>query len=89
MAANELPGFAFVWSNATGLRQVLDTGASYNDRVARRKGADHWLDFWSPTPCGAGFGCTAVLDVAAVRGRGPCRWKYGRRPQHVWLEWEE
>jgi len=48
VAANLLPAYTWVWHPRTGIRQVLDTGARRNDRVARRKGADLWLDFWEP-----------------------------------------
>ncbi|MEA3400768.1 MAG: hypothetical protein U9R79_05915 [Armatimonadota bacterium] len=91
-AANELPGYAFVWCNASGIRQVLDTGADRNDRVARRKGAEHWVDFWVPYPTALGF-CSAIVHVAAIRGRQPAQWKHGRSPSrprgrppaHAWL----
>ena len=47
-AANRLPARTFVWHPRTGIRQVLDTGARSNDRVAERKGAAFWCDFWEP-----------------------------------------
>lgn len=92
-AANELPGFSFVWSNRFGLRQVLDTGADRNDRVARsRWGAEHWVDIWVPRPGTYGFICE-VMPVAAIRGRQPAQWKHGRStrtlhglpPANAWL----
>ena len=84
-AANELPGFSFVWSNRFGLRQVLDTGADRNDRVARsRWGAEHWVDIWVPRPGSYGFVCE-VMPVAAIRGRQPAHWKHGRAPVNAWL----
>jgi len=48
VAANLLPAYSWVWHPRVGLRQVLDTGARRNDRVARRKGAELWIDFWEP-----------------------------------------
>jgi hypothetical protein len=47
-AANRIPQYAWVWTERTGLRQVLDTGARANDRVARSKGGT-WVDIWYPT----------------------------------------
>lgn len=48
-AANLIPRYAFVWTPATGIRQVLDTGARRNDAVAQRRyGAECWVDFWEP-----------------------------------------
>jgi hypothetical protein len=88
-AANELPGFSFVWSNRFGIRQVLDTGADSNDRHARdgtahRLPADHWLDIWVPRAGMFGF-TSKVMPIAAVRGRQPAKWKHGRKPKHAWL----
>lgn len=40
----------YVWTAAYGLRVIEDTGANRNDQVARRKGADLWLDYWFPHP---------------------------------------
>jgi len=67
-AANELPAYAWVWSNTTGLRQVLDCGARRNDRVARRKGADLWIDFWVPRAGEWGWE-TKIIDVAVIQPR--------------------
>ena len=47
-ASNRIPQYAWVWTERTGLRQVLDTGARANDRVARSKGGT-WVDVWYPT----------------------------------------
>jgi len=48
-AANLIPRYAFVWTPATGIRQVLDTGARRNDAIAQRRyGAEFWVDFWEP-----------------------------------------
>lgn len=50
-SANLIPRRSFVWTQATGLRQVLDRGASSNDDRARRKPyyAELWIDFWEPS----------------------------------------
>ena len=90
-AANELPGYSFVWSSRFGIRQVLDTGADSNDRHARagtrhRPSADHWLDIWVPRAGMFGFS-SEVMPVAAVRGRVPGEWKHGRKPKHTWLDY--
>jgi len=101
-AANELPGFAFVWMPETGLRQILDTGADSNDRRARnprrasRRPADHWADFWEERE-GSLFGDEngGTREVWAVRGRQPVQWKHGRSrkhprgraPSHAWMDY--
>lgn len=38
--------FRYVWTSAYGLRIVEDSGANSNTRVARRYGADRWLDYY-------------------------------------------
>jgi len=48
VAANLLPAYTWVWHPRTGIRQVLDTGARSNDGVARRRGAELWIDYWEP-----------------------------------------
>ena len=40
----------YVWTAAYGIRIIEDSGATSNDRVARRKGADTWVDKWFPRP---------------------------------------
>ena len=88
-AANELPGFSFVWTPATGIRQVLDTGADSNDRRARsREGASHWCDFWEARK-GSLFGDHngGTRMVWAVRGRQKAKWKHGHAPSHAWLDY--
>jgi hypothetical protein len=55
-AANRLPARTFVWHPKTGIRQVLDTGASSNDSVAHRRGAELWIDFWEPSAGALGIG---------------------------------
>lgn len=50
-ASNTLPGGEgpphwFVWTQRSGIRQVLDTGAAWNDPVARQRGAELWVDMW-------------------------------------------
>jgi len=46
-AANEIPMGSYVWIYPGEMRQVLDRGAKRNDRVARHKGADLWIDLWT------------------------------------------
>lgn len=87
-AANELPGFAFIWIPEVGLRQVLDTGARSNDSVARRKGAHHWVDIWEAKR-GVTFGDDngGIREAWGIRGRMPARWASGRKPRHAWLDY--
>lgn len=47
-ASNRIPEYSYIWTERTGLRQVLDTGARSNDGIARRKGGT-WCDIWYPT----------------------------------------
>lgn len=47
-ASNLIPENSYIWTERTGLRQVLDTGARSNDGIARRKGGI-WCDIWYPT----------------------------------------
>lgn len=46
VACNRLPARTFVWTQQSGIRQVLDTGARSNDARAERLGADMWMDVW-------------------------------------------
>lgn len=49
-AANAIPAHWYVMVELPGgwtVRQIQDTGASFNDPVARRKGAKLWIDLWS------------------------------------------
>lgn len=48
-ASNRLPRHAYVWTERTNLRQVLDCGARSNDRRAVRLGGT-WVDAWYRTP---------------------------------------
>lgn len=48
-ASNKLPRHAYVWTERTNLRQVLDCGARSNDRRAARLGGT-WMDAWYRTP---------------------------------------
>jgi hypothetical protein len=49
VAANRLPAKSFIWiANPAMLRQVWDTGAKRNDRVAEHRGAALWVDIWIP-----------------------------------------
>jgi hypothetical protein len=45
-ASNRLPQWSWVWTPQTGIRQVLDRGAKWNDRKADKAGCDSWLDIW-------------------------------------------
>lgn len=47
-ASNRIPEYSYIWTERTGLRQVLDTGAHSNDRKARGIGGT-WVDIWFPT----------------------------------------
>ena len=47
-ASNRIPENSYIWTERTGLRQVLDTGAHSNDRKARGIGGT-WCDIWYPT----------------------------------------
>lgn len=70
LAANLLPAYTFVWiPRPASLRQVLDTGAKSNDRVARRNGADLWADEWVPYPGWKGTD-TRVTKIYVI-GRQP------------------
>lgn len=71
-AATAIPLFSFVWTEATGIRQVLDTGAKWNDEIAERKGArvgagapTYWVDFWVWREGDYGFS-TAVIRAAVI-----------------------
>lgn len=48
-ASNRLPRHAYVWTEQSNLRQVLDCGARSNDRRAARLGGT-WVDAWYRTP---------------------------------------
>lgn len=81
IAANRLPAYSFVWiARPAMMRQVLDTGAAYNDRVARAdpaewvtfpgggawgKGADLWADLWVPRPGWRGLD-TMTCNVVTI-----------------------
>ena len=65
VAANRLPYGTVVWLEAgpiCGLRIVKDRGAARNDLVARRRGADLWLDRWNPGPKGNYMSGYAVIS---------------------------
>lgn len=69
-ASNRIPQRAYVWSEPSGIRQVLDTGARSNDRRARRKGGV-WVDIWYPTARAAreaGVEGWVVVEGAVVGG---------------------
>jgi len=66
-AANTIPQGSFIWTRY-GIRQVMDRGARSNDRIARRKGAALWCDYWYPSGRDCPFGGSKVT-IAAVVGR--------------------
>jgi hypothetical protein len=84
IAANELPASSWVILLNVGIRQVLDTGANSNDSVARRKGADHWLDLWVPKSNMYGFS-TMTTEAMAIEPDGSYRWKLGPAPKYRWF----
>lgn len=47
-ASNRIPENSYIWTERTGLRQVLDTGAHSNDWRASGLGGT-WVDIWYPT----------------------------------------
>ena len=65
-ASNKVKRGSYIWTKY-GLRQVLDCGALFNDRIALRKGADLWVDYWYPSARHASFaGANAGVVSAAV-----------------------
>lgn len=40
----------YIWTAAYGIRIVEDTGADRNQRIAQRRGAEIWLDYWFRGP---------------------------------------
>jgi len=66
-AATALPLFSFVWIEQVGIRQVLDTGSRRNDVIARRKGAEMWVDIWVERP--GDFGFDSGVMEATIIGR--------------------
>lgn len=73
-ASNLLPYRSYIWTEKSGLRQVLDCGARRNDgmarRVAKRCGWDDWhravwVDVWYPT--------ARAARRAGLDGWHPCR----------------
>jgi hypothetical protein len=47
-ASNKVPQYAYIWTEPSNLRQVLDTGSTRNDAKARRKAGQGaiWVDVW-------------------------------------------
>jgi hypothetical protein len=84
IAANELPASSWVIILNVGIRQVLDTGANSNDSVARKKGADHWLDLWVPKSGMYGFN-TMTTEAVAISPDNSYRWKSGSAPKYRWF----
>jgi len=50
-ASNLLPRYSYVWTELSGMRQVLDCGSRANDPKARRIGGARaiWVDVWMPS----------------------------------------
>jgi hypothetical protein len=69
-AATSLPLYSLIYIPGVGVRQVLDTGASFNDPVARRKGADLWVDVWVAQVGDFGF-VTDIREIYVIRRGGP------------------
>lgn len=71
-SANLIPRYSFVWTEQPArLRQVLDTGARRNDRIAKRRGCYAWMDEWIPRKCWRGHDTrigAAVLIPARCNG---------------------
>jgi len=50
-AANRLSRGAYLWvEEPCQMRQVLDRGARFNDRIADRHGCNLWADLWMTKP---------------------------------------
>ena len=65
-ASNKVKRGSYIWTKY-GLRQVLDCGAHFNDRIASRRGANLWVDYWYPSARHASFaGANAGVVSAAV-----------------------
>jgi hypothetical protein len=64
-AANEVPRGSYIWTRY-GLRQVLDSGAHRNDGIARRKGAEFWVDYWAENAAHCPFGDDNAGNVKAA-----------------------
>lgn len=61
-SCNRLPRGTYVWvSNPCGIKEVLDRGASWNDSVADRRGADLWIDLWARQPFGTRMAKYAII----------------------------
>jgi hypothetical protein len=71
----------------TQLRQVWDTGARWNDPVARAAGHDFWLDWWIPRLGYEGLSGTQARHVAVIENPRPSRsihWQGKRRIKVRW-----
>jgi hypothetical protein len=66
-ASNRLPRHAYVWTERSNLRQVLDCGARSNDSRARRVGGEGavWVDVW--------YRSARHARAAGIDGWGPVR----------------
>jgi hypothetical protein len=66
-ACNALPRGTVVWvQNPAHLRVVGDTGAKGNDRIARRRGGEFWLDAWIPHRGWRGLPDSSIAAVAVI-----------------------
>jgi hypothetical protein len=69
-AATSIKENAYVWCWPPGeLRQIRDTGSRRNDRVARRKGADRWIDYWYPSVSASAVRGGSAIAKCAIIGR--------------------
>lgn len=55
-ASNRIPRYRYIWTEASGVRQILDCGSRRNDMRVRKLAETHgwpanavWVDVWWPT----------------------------------------
>lgn len=76
-ASNKLPRYVYIWTAASGVRQVLDCGSHRNDVIVRRLIRERgwpedavWVDIWWPTAAEArrkGFDGWKLYAGAVIR----------------------
>jgi hypothetical protein len=71
----------------TQLRQVCDTGADWNDPVARVTGHDFWLDWWIPRAGWEGISGTQARNIAVIENPRPSRSKHWRGERKIKVRW--
>jgi len=64
-AANLVPQGSYIWTRY-GIRENRDRGAHSNDKIARRKGASLWCDYWYPSGRHCPFGGSVITTGAVV-----------------------